>query len=273
MMRWWDGTEWTETIRSDDAVDEPRVPVQEVVRNAPSHFPLVAGLLFLVAGVLAGTQLVYMNTAYSMNSFRVWQVGVPVTLPFDWYLLLFPYWVWTRSFFTWGLIPPVIVLLACSVCLFFFRHKTRTAMLTVAALLTVENLLLLVPIFIDSGSPGSTARPILMPSQFTSPDATAILAGVLIVHVLVWALPLIFAGASAGSARARRRLSIVFLAVAGAYFLWYLGSFLFAPVSSAYLLTPGPTQYAGSWLAPFSTAICLAAMCLLVLPYLRERRT
>ena len=273
LLRWWDGTGWTPTTRSSTPVQEEEAPVVEPAAPAqawdrPSH-PLIVGLCFLVAAVLAGTQAVYMTTVYSANSFRISRVGVPISLPFDWYLVLFPYWVWMRAFFTWGLVPPVIILLACSASALVLRRHPRTAMVVIAGCLTFENLLLLVPIFIDSGAPGVVTRPIFMPSQFSTPNATAILVGVLIVHVVVWALPLVFAGAAIGTARTRRRMSLAFLAVAGAYFLWYLGSFLFASISGAYLLTPGPTQFAGSWIAPIATTLCLAGMVVYVLPSVR----
>ena len=272
VLRWWDGTGWTPTTRSASAPAEEAAPAPVlIIAPEQPHSPLITGLCFLVAAVLAGTQVVYMTTVYSVNSFRASRVGVPVSLPFDWYLVLFPYWVWIRSFFTWGLIPPVIILLACSASALALRRRPRTAMVVIAGCLTLENLLLLIPIFIDSGAPGVITRPIFMPSQFLTPNATTILVGVLIVHVVVWALPLVFAGAAVGTVRIRRRMSIVFLGVCVGYVLWYLGSFLFASISSAYLLTPGPTQYAGSWIAPVSTILCLAGMVMYVLPSVRSQ--
>ena len=282
VMRWWDGASWTGETRpagssasafaapTTEAEAMPVLPAQQPddTWHRGPH-PLIAGLFFLVAGVLAGTQAVYMTTVYSADSFRS-SVGVPISLPFDWYLVLFPYWVWMRSFFTWGLVPPVIVLLACSASTLLLRRHPRTAMLVVGGCLTLENLLLLVPIFIDSGAPGAITRPIFMPSQFLSPNAAGILVGVLIVHVVVWALPLLFAGAAVGGTKTRWTMSLVFLAASVAYFLWYLGSFLFAGIPSAYLLTPGPLRYAGSWIAPVSTLLCLAAMAVYILPYVRK---
>ena len=270
MTRWWDGTAWTDmTHPASETPATPAVPMP-VLLSPPSevwHRPhlLAAGLSFLIAGVLAGTQLVYMTAVYSIASFRKQGFGVPISLPFDWYLLLFPYWFSFRAFFSWGLVPPVIILLACSATTLALRQRPRTAMVVIAGCLTLENLLLLIPIFIDSGVPGSGTQTIFMPSQFS----TATLAGILIVHVVVWVLPLLFACAAIGTARTRRRMSIVFLIVCSAYVVWYLGSFLIAGTFAAYLLTPGPVGYAGTWIAPVSTALCLAALVVYVLPSLK----
>jgi len=274
MMRWWDGMAWTENTRllSENPEAAP-VPPKTVVRRTLSHFPVISGVLFLLSGLMAGIQAMYMNTIFSMSSIRLTNMGVPILLPFDWYLLLFPYLVWVRSFFTWGLIPPVIILLACAVAAFTLRRRPRTAMVVIAALMTVQNLLLLIPIFIDSGSPSPAPRPIFMPSQFLNPDATVILVGVLIVHVIVWLLPLIFAATTLGSVRLRRRFSIAFLIACAAYVAWYLGSFLATSMSSAYLLTPGPTTYTGSWFALIPTLMCLAAMLLYILPDIRTAQS
>jgi len=283
-MRWWDGLAWTETTRFTSAGEAPSTGDAPSVLPDPAHpahlahpthpendeiwhraHPLIAGLLFLIAGVLAGTQVVYMTTVYSALSFRG-SVGVPISLPFDWYLVLFPYWLWRGAFFTWGLIPPVILLLACSASTLVFRRRPRTTMVVVAGCLTLENLLLFVPIFINSGMPGPYIRIIFDPSQFS----TSTLVGVLILHVVVWALPLLYACAAIGGRTGRRRMSIVFLVACVAYVLWYLGSFLFGTFG-AYLLTPGPARYVGSWIAPASTLLCLAAMTVYVLPSVRRR--
>jgi len=274
VMRWWDGMAWTDITRTGEQRAEPMPIVTQprvIDTWRASHAPLIAGLCFLISGVLAGTQMLYMTTAYSAVSFRLSRWGVPVSLPFDWYLVLFPYWIDARAYFTWGLAAPVILLLACSLFALVLRRRPRQAMLVIAGCLTIENLLLLIPIFIDSGTPGYTL-PIFMPSNFSEPRVAAILMGVLIVHVLVWALPLLFAGTATGTVRTRRRMSLVFLVACVVYFLWYLGSFLFAGVSWIYLLTPGPTWYTGSWIAPVSTLLCLASMLAYVLPSVRPRQ-
>ncbi|MCL2735099.1 MAG: DUF2510 domain-containing protein [Propionibacteriaceae bacterium] len=279
LVRWWDGLAWTDATRparaEADALDtRAQILTTPAPRRLPresSHSSLIAGLFFLAAAFFAAIQALYMSTAFSRAAIVTSGIGLPIALPFNWYLVLFPYWTWVRAFFSWGLIPPVLVLAGCAaLALVLGRRRPSTAILCVAALLTVQNLLLVIPIFIDAGSPTPMTRPIFMPSLFASAGATSILAGLLIVYVVVWSLPLLFAASAVGSASTRRRWAILFLVVAAAYFLWYLAAFVFASPAGSFLLTPGPPQYLGVWLAPLSTLICLGAMTILIAPALRR---
>ncbi|MCL2470556.1 MAG: DUF2510 domain-containing protein [Propionibacteriaceae bacterium] len=287
--RWWDGMAWTNNTRSLAGEGEVSVQTRTIVADPdqsdsswrlPSHAGMIAGILFLITAVLAAIQALYMTTVFSMAAMRAPGMGVPIALPFNWYLLLYPYWIWSRAFFSWGLIPPALVLAGCAATAFTLgRHKPRAAIITIAALMTVQNLLLLIPIFLDSGAPGLIVRPIFSPSVFASAGATGTLVGILILYVVIWALPLLFAATCVGSPTTRRRIAMVFVTVFVLYLLWYAGAALFASPASSFLLTPGfasttpgvPVNL-GAGLAPLSTLMCFVGMTLFVLPSLRRVR-
>jgi len=287
--RWWDGMAWTNNTRSlsaeGDASVQTRTLVDEPTQSdstwrLPSHAGMIAGILFLLTAVLAAIQALYMTTVFSTAAMRTPGMGVPIALPFNWYLVLYPYWVWSRAFFSWGLIPPALVLAGCAAASFTLgRRKPRAATVIIAALLTAQNLLLLIPIFVDSGAPGMIVRPIFSPTVFANAGATGTLVGILILYVVVWALPLLFAAAAVGSPTIKRRTAIVFVTVVVLYLLWYAGAALFASPASSFLLTPGFASstpgvpvHLGAALAPLSTMMCLAAMLLFVSPSLRKVR-
>ena len=200
-------------------------------------------------------------------------VGVPVMMPFDWYLLLFPYWLTLRSFFTWGLLPAAILLLVCSIASFTLgRHRPKIAILVVAAALTVQNLLLLIPMFIDAGVPGAS-HPILTQALLTNPDTTFLAVTIIMIHVVVWVIPLLFAATLMGRPAMRRRLSRSFLVLSTAYLICYLGIFVFGSDESWFMLTPGRPDHLATWLAPVSTTMCTWALAMFVHPLAPIRST
>jgi hypothetical protein len=227
----------------------------------------------MVAGVLAGIQAVYMTGLFSVRGFLTTGWGLPIALPFDWYLTLFPYWGPMRAFFTWGLVPPTLVLAGCAVASFVFgRRKPRTAILVIASLLTVQNLLILIPLFLDAGGPGMQRLPIFRPDVFAQAGFTDVLVAVVVVHVVVWAIPVLFAASTVGSQSTRIGGSRVFLLVSGLYFLGSVAVLIFGRPETRYFLTPGIPQHAGAWLSPMSTLLCLVAMALFQLPSLRTSK-
>ncbi|MDR0283948.1 MAG: DUF2510 domain-containing protein [Propionibacteriaceae bacterium] len=270
LVRWWDGLDWTTTVRPGDAPDQSATPRAAPVRpdtpprhRVPAHTPLIAGLLFFVSSVLAMLQTVFILAMPQVGGGR----AIPVTLPFDWYLVLFPYLIPGVQSLVWGLLPPIIVLTSCTiVALTLGRRRTTIAMITIAALLTVQNLLLLIPIFIDAGIPEASGIPIFMPTVFSDVNMLGVLVGVVVLHVVVWLIPLLFAATTIGGARTREFLTRAFLAAESVFMLGALGVFLFTHNTTSYLLRPGSPDHAGSWLSILSTALCLGALTLFVLP-------
>jgi|GEM_PF-1885637 len=289
-LRWWDGVQWTATTRpvapaagtgepeaASPAPTDPGWPTPSPTTAAtpaarPTSAgltPLIAGGLFLVAGVFAVIQAIYMSSVYGWG--QGW--STPVLLPFDWYLVLVPYWIALRAFFIWALIPPIVVLIGAALGTFALaRRRPRAALAVVAALLTVQNLLILVPIFIDAGVPGRPHYSIVNLGSNANPQLARVVMAVVATHVVVLIIPLVFAAATLGPSRTRQRTAIAFLVIAGLYLVWYLISFLFGGQASAYLLTPGLAGRPEVWLAPLSTLLCLAAMSLLVVPSVRDRQ-
>ena len=274
VLRWWDGVEWTEDRKPAEetesqplvaATGRPRRDSKDESAPISTGNRLVAAMLFFATALLAGFEAVYMTGLYGPRSL-IDPSGVPVALPFDWFVVLFPYIATGRAFFTWSLVPPVILLAACALAAIVAgKRRPRVVVLLIASLLTIENMLLLIPLFIDVGMPGFPAQPIFSPSNFADYDDMTIPITVIILHVVVWALPLLLAGTTIGSAKTRRRLSRVFLAAVGAYFAVYLGFFLpFNDPVGHYLISPGPSEATGSWLAPLTTGMCLVGMILFV---------
>ncbi|MCL2784463.1 MAG: hypothetical protein FWD55_03310 [Propionibacteriaceae bacterium] len=276
-MRWWDGAAWTEQTKTDSDDNEKPQPApgrwswltdkDPTWRTSPQA-GLMAGVFFLIAAVLATFQAVYMTALLSPEGTVTPILQAPISLPFDWYLILFPYWLTAQASFSWALIPPIIILIGSTVAAFLFgRHRPHLAILAIATLLTVQNLLLLITVFIDSGYPGV---PIFMPAAFEEAGLMHALAAMLILRVVVVVIPLLFAATLVGSDTSRARTSLGFFVVAATYFLGSLLLFLLGSYDIEYLITPGSPELLGSWLAPASTLLCLLAMVLFVIPTFRS---
>jgi len=274
-MRWWDGSEWTDEIRpvatqEDEETEDAEIPTNpaQTSSRSPGLASLFAGMLFGIASVLAAFQTLYMTGIFTIRDYMSPTPRIPVSLPFDWYLILFRYWARQESFFAWSMVPPMVVLAGCAICAFLFgRRLPKVAIASIAVLLTIQNLFLLIPIFIDSGVPGVT---IFMPSVYAAAGLTPMLVGIMLTRFVVMAIPILFAGLLFRSDLARRRLAITFLVTAVVYFMWYIIIFLPGSAVTHSLLTPASPNLLGAWIAPASTLICLIAMSIFTLPALRR---
>ena len=287
LMRWWDGMEWTAATASPTRVgrgeadgpggttavrtgelSRPSGPLPGSKKPLPRRvgpLAVLAGGLFLITAMMAGAQALYMFTSFSIRSRTMPQ---PIELPFDWYLLLFPYWLTGRAFFSWALVPPILVLLGCAVTAFVFgRRHPRATVLVVAGLLTIENLLLLVPMLIDMGLPldgPKVPRPII-PESFGNQQVAWIFICLVIIHALIIVIVWLFATAASGSAKLRRRGFIGFCAAVAAYLVWSAFTIIRSDPTTFFLLTPGLPRNIGTWLSILATLFCLAGLVLLAL--------
>jgi len=230
---------------------------------------VVSGVLFLVAAVLAVISVVNMSTFRGMSA-MVSRFGFVSGFPFDWYVLFLPQMQFLRGMLTGAIVTPVVVLAVCGVAaLVLGRRAPRAAVLAVAVALSVQNVLLAVPLWTGAPAPWYGVRMGLVAHIANS----AVGAGVVWQYGFVLVLPVLAALCAAGAQKIRRVFFVVFLVVAGVYVVGYLAVLRVVPPNDAYVLTPGYPALPGTYLAPLATIACLVAMVLVALSAVRRSAT
>ncbi|MDR2929528.1 MAG: DUF2510 domain-containing protein [Propionibacteriaceae bacterium] len=270
-LRWWDGVQWTNHSRSAstpatpgptnpqyDATSDGTAPTMTVLSRTTR---LICGGLFGVVAVLSLIQVLIMTTFFSLRD--SYGHGLLVALPFDWYLLLTPYWMPHRDpYLFWGLIPAVILLAGCALAWFAFaRRRAHVAQTIIAGALTLENILVWVLLLVSVGTEFRSG-PLLDAEVFAVNDAMGVFVAVIIAHLLVTILPLAWLWAVWSGSNTPTWRGGVFLGVAGVYAVWCVATLLINPDQSTFLLTPGPASQPLAWVSIVTTLALLVGLAL-----------